>query len=83
MSQDSAKSRAAIKRLTIAIKALYPTLKRIPNPLPRPGSPANQIPGSVTATQADNLRAEFGAVDARRLDKSVVRYFATISEDRR
>lgn len=65
----------AIKRLTLLAKSLHPMLRRIPNPLPRPGTDA--FKGNIDAKTAQARQEAFVREDSRRLDKGVIRFFAT------
>lgn len=65
-----------IRRLTRLVKSLDPLLKRVPAPLPRPGSEAFS-PSKDSTAEAMRLRREaYERADAKRLDKGVVRFFA-------
>lgn len=61
-NQNSQAYNASIKRLTLFAKMLNPTLKRIPNPIPRP--------------QNEEKAKAYDAAWAKRVDKSTIRYFA-------
>ncbi len=75
MSTQSHTYRSKLKKLVTLIKSLYPTLHRIPKPLPRPGTDAFKM-GNTGNSKADAARKEgFAQRDARRLDSSVPRYF--------
>ena len=66
---------STIRRLTRLAKSLYPTLRRIPNPLPRPDSPAYTLKGN-NREEAQRRATEFERADSRRLDKGTIRWFA-------
>lgn len=70
-----------MKRMTQLIKSLTPTLRRIPAPLPRPGTPALTTPKVGDAKKDAARRAEYGTVDCLRLDSSVPRYWLTRATD--
>lgn len=75
-----------IRRLTLLAKSLQPLLTHLPNPLPRPGTDSFHL-GKAADTKTAQARQEaFVKADSKRLDKGVVRFFAstaTFSEDRR
>ncbi len=67
---------STIRRLTRLAKSLYPTMTRVPRPLPRPNSEAYPCPKAADAKLAQSRQEAFERTDSRRLDKSTVRYFA-------
>lgn len=77
---------ATIRRLTRLAKSLYPTLARIPRPLPRPGSQAYLAPKEFNTSDSAQLREQtYIEADSRRLDKGTISFWATpyTTEDRR
>jgi hypothetical protein len=69
---------STIRRLTRLVKSLYPTMRRIPNPLPRPNTDAFRAGKTVDNKAAQERQAEFERADSRRLDKSTIRFFCEV-----
>ncbi len=70
-----------VKRMISLIKGLYPILRRIPSPLPKPGSPALWTPKVGDAKKDAARREDYTERDALRLDSSIPVYFVTRSTD--
>lgn len=70
-----------VKRVVTLIKGLYPTLRRIPSPLPRPGSEALWTPKVGDAKKDAQRREDYGVRDAKRLDSSIPTFFLIRSTD--
>lgn len=67
---------STIRKLTRLIKGLYPTLRRIPRALPRPGNQDYLAPQGVDTKTRQSRQEAFELADSRRLDKETVRFFA-------
>jgi hypothetical protein len=83
---NSASYLRRLKNLVESIKSLHPLVKRIPAPLPRPGTPAFGPSKDAAAKDITARQEAFQKADNLRLDKSVAPYFlqaATIDDTRR
>jgi hypothetical protein len=68
---------STIRRLTRLAKTLRQLMKRVPNALPKPGSPAYSAHANATASDAQKRQEQYNKMDAYRLDKSTIRFFAS------
>ena len=73
---DSPIYRKKIARMTRLAKSLYPSLSRVPAPLPRPNSKSYQNKANASNGEMKKRQEDFDRVDSRRLDKSTVAFWA-------
>lgn len=78
---NSETHRRRIRRLTRQVKDLYPLLKRVPNPLPKPGEEPSWFLKTATAKDIEARREAFNKADAKRLDKAAIRYWLEASAE--
>lgn len=81
MKLNSAAYYSKIKTLTEQVKGYHPLVRRVPNPLPKVGSPSNLVSQKLSAKDVTTRKEEWGKRDDKRLDKAAISYWLTESVD--